>query len=557
MADGAARFSADSLTTAGSRITLSGSQVYTLEMMNVSRALGPAQLSRAYFWFTRGGVLYVVDYTHEGQGADPRVWNPSLAGATRISVTLASGTRSASEVAIATTAALVAASVPAIRNNTAVRIPGASGLTVAPSITTDESQRGMLGCQRSDFGGAPSTPPSFAAVNATVGVHVTTQATAGRILGVYFISSSGARTGNMRLGVADGPAYSLSPGAMSGGVDGVATRNGNLYVVWFPEPTACAATANKWLFYKTNAAAGINVAVRPHGSTPTGNGDLTVGEQIVVDATVTDPAVSIFTAGAYTPVASANVATYAAIGYIYELPTGGLYAGSGGFDTFVGYHGAWNTGTPSTTGPTTLDGLGDTPRQPLPWSGCRITAGRQACAAISATEDFGYIFYDLSATDPAIYPLNAPAPMLGYIGPINAPTGAGYKQFTCDIDATGVTQVGMFSNAGNRDGSIPATTVTIAFTAPGPAVAWLDGWVDNGRQWDDMVPERGGYGVNAQLLTLPGGMPFGNPSFLPNDASTRPPLFLTAPPAGGTPDATAQNHPRVAWTVSLRGMVAA
>lgn len=557
MADGSARFSANSLAITGAPITLCGSQVYTTEMMNVSRALGPAQLSRAYFWFTRDGILYVVDYTHQGQGADPRSWNPSLVGATRIQVSLASGTRSATEVAMATAAALTAALIPVVRDGARLRIFGATGLTVAPSMTVDESRRGMWGAQRVDFGGPPSTAPSFPAVNGTVGVHVTSQATAGRILGVYYISSSGARTGNMRLGVANGPAYSTTPGAMSGGVDGVATRNGNLYVVWFSEPVDCAASVSKWLFYKTNTASSTNVAVRPHGSTPVGNGDLTVGQQIVIDATVTDPAISIFSGGTYTPTTSSNAAVYAAIGYIYELPTGGLYVGSGGFETRVGFHGAFNAGTPSTTGPTVLDGLADTPRQPLPWSGCRIRGARQACAAISATEDFGYIFYDFSATNPAVYPLNAAAPLLGFVGAINAPIGAGYKEFACDFDATGVTQIGMLSNGGNRDGSIPATTITISFTAPGAAGAWLDGWVDDGRTWDDMVPERGGYGNNAQYLTLPGAMPFGNPGFIPANNTNRPPLFLTAPPAGGTPDGTASNHPRIAWTMFLQGMIAA
>lgn len=541
-------------TSTAITITVPDSYDYAVAPMNLSRALVTNRLARAYGYFRQGATNYAFDITVSGIGANCTTWSTACSGRTRIAITLTAGTRTGTQNATEIETALGVAGITGVsRVGAVITIAGASGLGFGLPMSTDESQRGMWGRQRTDFGGAPSTARNFgSAVNATFNVHLAAPSTAGRIIGVYVLATSGARSGNLRLGIANGPAYALAPTAFSAGVEGTATRGGDIYLLALPEPMASASAANKWISGRTNTAAAILVETRIHaavveGSSDPGRGDLTAAEQNVIDTTITNPATAIYTAGAYTPTASLNFAVYMAVGFVYELPTGGEYYGDGSLDTYIGDHNSDSAnGTPSTIGPTTLDGLADTPRFPVPWP-CNIVYLRQAAAAVGADEDFGFGFYDCTATLGTAYPMS-PAPTLltnGGVGRISAITGAGYKTHTLATPiaiSSAVTRVGMFSTGGKINGSIPADTITIRYTAPGTAVAWLAGWVDDGRTWDDFVVERGGLGVNAQYLTTPGDMPFGDPD----------PVYPATFDTNAT-DSTSSNHPRVAIRVTSTG----
>ena len=537
-------------------ITFAESQVYTLDVWHLGRALSGQWMSRAWLVFRQAGRKIAIDFNAEGQGANCVTWNASCAGAVRGTATLASGNRTAIEVAQAAVTAMQALGVTGVvRVGARVTIAGATDLVIGPSMTIDEDQRGMYGRERVDYGGGTSTPPSYgAAVNGTVSTHIQSGGTSGRITGIYILSTQGTRVGPMRMGIAIGPAYSPSPGAFSSGLEGTAANNGALYYLALPEPMTMDSARDYWITFRTNLAANILVETRIFAAVPTGRGELGANESNVIDTTASaDPTALIYSGvgQTYAPVANFNGAAYTAVGYTFELPNAsGDYVGDGAGDTLNGFHGDFDTGTPSTFGPTVIDGITDTPRLRIPWSPCRIRRIEQGCAAISSTEDFGFALYDCSASNPAVYPFNVAPTLIATIGPINASPGPGYKGYDCDIELVGVTVLGMCSLGGNRDGTIPATTITIVFTAPGAQVAWLNGWVDARNAWDDMVVERGGLGVNAQYVTQPGGMPFGNPS------ATFPATFQLAPPAGGTADSTGSNHPRIRQRITHAGMVA-
>jgi hypothetical protein len=533
------------------------SGLHEITVFNLARGLVAARMSRAYFGFTQGATNYAFDFTHAGQGADCTV-NTNVATYTRANIALSAGAKTAIEVATAAEVALGIAGVAGVsRVDNIVYVVGATGLVTGAAMSTDENVRGMYGRQRTDFGSAPATQPFFSAVNGTVSAHITSKNAAGRVLGVYILNSNGTRSGSMRMGFATGPAYSTTPAAFSDGQEGLVTRNGNVALLVFPEPISIAAAQDRWIIWKTNAAAAWGVETRLFAGTPVGNGDLTVNERVIIDATVTNPAVAIFTAGAYTVTSSATGQAYAAVGYIFEEPDGeGNYYGDGSLRTFIGRHGVYNQGTPSTDiGPTVLDGLADTPRMvlPGPWANSRLVAFEQGANAVSATEDFGVSAYDCSDSDPAVYPYDVVPTRIARIGRLNASTGAGYKRVEMDIQLSNVSVLGMFSTAGNIDGSIPATTITIVYcprAGAGGTNAWLNCWVDARASWDDRIPERGGLGVNGQYVQTAGALPFGDPD---QDGPTGPP----DPMVTDVTDFTGENQPIVRTEHYISGIALA
>lgn len=532
-------------------ITFPASEDYTISLANIGRALVGPSMARVPVGLTQNGTNYAVDIAHTWNGvnvgANCTTWNSNFSGYTRGQALLTAGAKTGAEVAAAVQTAFEALGVTGItRDGATLSIARATNGITGLAMTTDESLRGMWGRQKVNCGDAPT----FSAVNATVSIHITTPSTTGRVLGLYMSGTSGTRSGSMRMGYATGPAYSTTPAAFSAGQEGLVTRSGDVAILLFPEPIAMPASSDRWITWRTNTAAAWNVETRPHGSSPVARGDLTLNERVLINATITNPATAIYTAGAYTHTNSATGTAYAAVGLIYELPTGGIYYGQANIDTWLGYHGAYNAGTPSTDiGPTTLDGLTDTPRIPVPWDGCELVELRQGCNAISATEDFGFGIYDCSGIDPGSYPMDPAPALVRSIGRANASTGAGYKNVTVSpaIDLTGISVVGLGSCAGNIDGSIPATTVTIVYTPPGTGTAWNagdDG--SDGRAWDDFLSERGGYGADTQYISTAAGNPNGAP------AGTWPDPLDEA-----GDEATFNNHPRVAIRVQRAGLVIA
>jgi hypothetical protein len=540
-------------------VTLTRSQVYEISIANACRGMIGGKLSRATWGFEQRGRRFAVYYRHQGSTANSTQWNATFAGYEPVLVQLADGDRTDVEVAEATRVALLAAGAAGItRVGGSLAIAYGTNKIIGPAMTENEAERGMYGAQRSDFGTGTATLPVFFALDGELTTHVQHENAEGRIIALYVIATAGARTGNLRMAISNGPAFALNPGPLTDVIEGLAVRGTDTYIFILPEPMSAAALANKYITLMTNAAAGIQVSTRPFAANPVGAGNLTVGEANIYDTTSphnpdTDRVGNA--SGVYTPIVASNANVYTAVGYIFERPdASGDYYGRGNIRTKVGYHGVAGTGG-ATFGPTVLDGLSDTPRLSIPasWRTATVVEGAQGAANVGPLEDFGYAFYDCSASNPAVYPFNVAPTRLQVIGPIGAQAGAGFKTFVCNVPLAGISVLGMNSVAGNLDGSIPATVITIVFTpqagagATAGTNAWLLGWIDDRETWDDMVPERGGLGVNAQYVTVPGGMPAGNPYGFGSIilGAVWPALFLTAPPAGGAPDLTGTNHPQI------------
>jgi hypothetical protein len=484
--------------------------VFPADLFHLRRGLVGSTASRQAGAFTWNGTNYAFDTTHQGSGADctsATTGNASMQGRTRINVSLSSGAKTGAEWATAIAAALVAAGVTtATSDGATVRIPGGSDLFFGGAY--DESRRGLQGRRRHRF--ATGTP-QYTAVNATVGVHTPAPASAGRIIGVYILDTSGTRSGSIRLGIANGPTYSIADKAMTDGVEGLGTRTGDLVLLPLATPMAFAAGQDKWVLYRTNAAAAWNVGIRAHGSNPVGNGDLVVGESIIIQTTLSNPATAIFTAGNYTLVASTSATTYAAVGYVFEQPDDdGDYYGDASLASWVGWRLPFNEGTPTPIAAATLATINDTPRFPVPWTGTRLTFSRSAKGNNAADEDFGIGLYDMSAVTISAFPLDQPAPLIESIRPMGASAGAGYAvyEWPDPVDLTGITRIGRFLCAGNVDGVTPPDTISVL----ADAITSTTGWVDQ-REWDDST-DVGGYGTNMQYVGASGttDMPVGDPS---------------------------------------------
>ncbi len=480
--------------------------VFPLDLLHLRRGLVGSTASRQWFMFTWGGTDYACDTTHQGSGADCTAWNTSATGRTRINVSLSAGAKTGAEWATAIAAALVTAGVTtAVADGDIVRIPGGSDLAWPGNY--DESLRGLQGRRRHRFA---TGSPAYTAVNATVAVHVPFPATAGRVICTYILDSTDTRVGNMRLGLANGPTYSVANKAMTDGVDAVATAGSNdLYAIVHANPIAGTAAQDKWVVYKTNTAADWQVGIRNHGSSPVGNGDLVVGERIIIDTTSTNPAVAF--GASYTVTASTSATVYAAVGYVYEQPNAsGDYYGDASISTWVGFRLAYDVGTPTTLPAATLATINDTPRFPVPWTGVRLTHSRSAAGDNASDEDFGIGLYDMSDVTLSSYPLDQPAPLIESIRPMGASVGAGYKtyEWPTPVDLTGVTRIGRFLCAGNVDGVTPPDTISVLADAITSTTAWVDQ-----RDWDDST-DVGGYGTNMQYVGASGttDMPFGDPS---------------------------------------------
>lgn len=490
----------------GVAFTVPAVDVFPLDLFHLRRGLVGSTASRQWFMFRWGGTNYACDTTHQGSGADCTAWNTSASGRTRINVSLSSGAKTGAEWATAIAAALVSAGVTtAVSDGATVSIPGASALSWPGNY--DETLRGMQGRRRHRF---PTGSPAYTAVNATVATHVPFPSAAGRVLCTYILDSTDTRVGDMRLGLANGPAYSLANKAMTDGVDAIATAGSNdLYAIVHATPVAGTAAQDKWVVYKTNTAADWQVGIRNHGSTPVGNGDLVVGERIIIDTTSVNPAVAF--GASYTVTNSTNATVYAAVGYVYEQPNAsGDYYGDASISTWVGFRLAYDVGTPTTIAAATLATINDTPRFPVPWTNVTLQYSRSAAGDNAADEDFGIGLYDMSDVTISSFPLDQPAPLLATIRPMGASAGAGYKtyEWSPTIDLTGVTRIGRFLCAGNDDGVTPPDTISVL----ADAITSTTGWLEQ-REWCDST-DVGGYGTNMQYVGASGttDMPVGDPS---------------------------------------------
>lgn len=528
-------------------ITFPSVVVFPLDDFHIRRGLVGSNASRAYFAFTQGATTYGTDTTHEGAGADCTAWNTSLSGATRIAVSLSSGAHTGAEWAAAVESALSGAGVTGVsRVGATVTIDGGSDLALAPAMTYDTSARGLWGMQRRSYG--PGFDLSEGAMGGTGSVHATAPATAGRVLAVV-MRATGANA--VRLGIADGPAYSTTPAAFSNGVEGSSSigTDSELRVLRLAEPQAYASATDKWISFRGVAGGNPSLRYRAHASDPEGRGDLPSGEQLLFSTAESDPTVAIYSGGAYTHGSEAGpYSIYSFVGFVYETPTAGEYAGRGDIVTAVGKHGA-SAAAPTATIAADMDAETFAMRHPIPWD-CRVTDIDVDVAASAVDEDLGLSLY---AFGDVVAPSVLGATLL-YASTGFGVAGTGTQRHTpaTPIDVPAGTILGVEFNAGNLDGTTPTDTISVNYHPDGGGQqAWLTAWVDDGRAWNDMDPNGGGgYGVETEYRTrssVGGGMPEGDPS------PTWPDPFVV----DASDDNSVRNHLQHLVHLARAGMVAA
>lgn len=492
--------------------TVPNAQLYPLTLPYLRRGQVYSNAARSYLRFRQGATTYGVDTTHNSIGANCVTWNASLSGATRVNVTLAAGAQTGAAWATAMASALTSAGVTGVtRDGAIIRIAGARDLVFGSGWAS--STRRIWGRRRTRFGtGGGITAPSYNAVNGTVSAHLTRPGTAGRILLTGMLDTSGARTGSFRMALHDGPVYSLASKSLTGGVEGLATLTNDVYTLTHNEPIAYGATADKWVSWKTNAAAAVNVEARAFTASPAGGGDHTTAERILIDATSTNPAVAF--GASFTNPAGANGQVFGAHFVVVEFPdSNGDYYGDasiGDVDEgeIIGFRGAYNMGTPSTLAAAVLATVTDTPRLPTLYEGAQLLYLESATGGNAADEDFGGGVFDMSDVTISSYPIDQPAPRLSdaTVQRFNASTVAGYKRLTFDppIDLTGVTRVGCYLCAGNIDRVTAPDTISVLFHAQANGT-WATGWVDQ-TTWCDSSDVLG-YGANMQYVANGDEMP--------------------------------------------------
>lgn len=495
-------------------LTFPSAVLFPIDDFHTRRGLLGSNASRSYFSFAQDGTTFGVDTSHEGSGADCTLWNASLSGATRVNVALSAGARTGTEWATAVETALGLAGVTGVsRVGDTLTIEDVSGLSIGPAMTYDTSIRGVWGMQRRSYG--PGFDLSLGDMGGTGSVHVTAPATAGRIIGVFMRAGGSA---NVRLGIANGPAYSTTPAAFSAGVEGASTRGSvdtDLCLLTLSEPMAYTAAQDKWVSFRGVAGGNPQLRYRAHGSSPEGRGDIVSGEQLLFSTTTSNPATAIYTAGAYTHGDEAGpYGIYAFVGFVYEQPTAGEYPGRGDIVTQVGSHATATAGTPTATIAADMDGEVFVMRYAIPWAG-QITSCTVSVAGRAADEDMGHAVYEFFDTDA---PASSTPELLRDAGAFGM-TGTGYQThvYATPIDVTAGQIVGFTFNAGNVDGSTPTDTVSVNYD-PNTAGqdAWLTSWVDDGRTWNDLCQDGGGGFGNVteyrSQLALGSTMPMGDPN---------------------------------------------
>lgn len=486
------------------------------DIFHLRRAFVGGSLSRAWTCVDRDSDTYCVSIDHEGSRADPTVWESELAGASHAYATLGSGDQTATQVGDAICTAFSGLGIAECSNTSGtVTIEDVSNLQIGAASVYDTSLRGIRGAQRDVFGNA-SDPSLTGAMGGTGSVHLTAPICNGRALGMYMRATGSA---NVRLGLADGPAYSTTPAAFSNGVEGVSTNNSGLRVLLFADPDAITSGEHKWASFRGVSGGDPALVYRNHAASPPGNGDIPVDEQLLFSTTTSNPATAIYTAGVYAHGAEAGPYTiYSHIGIIYECPSGGNYPGDGSLLTEIGSHKAAPDDDPTGAGVAVtiaedMDAETFVMRHVIPWD-CDLTAIRVGVAGRSASEDLGlalYSFLDTAAPSVTSNPLLRGVGLFGV-----SSTDWQTHTLSSPLAVTEGTTLGVTFNAGSLDGTTPTTAISVFYDAnPGGDDYWATAWEDDGRRWNDMIPAGGGgLGVLTEYRTLaPGGdMPMGDPT---------------------------------------------
>lgn len=549
-------------------IRLSESRVYTAIRINARNAFVGGWLSREAFGLTSAaGNLYAIGMRHQDSGADP-TQNASLSAAVDWQYAeIPDGDQGAAAVATAFVAGVdalagspftcvigtpfTASETSAIEGTTAgveyvdVEIFGATSGWIGPTMPArHETIRGARGCARTDFG--TGNTGVAAAVGATASFHLTGRTGAHRAIGVVAWQCSGS--GDMRMALGTGPAYSATPTAFSllhEGVSGEESADGTMLAPFTDAPLVSSA-ASLWMSWR--AAGTRSIRSRAHASSPVGNGELTLNERIISSSVSTDPTVAIYSGGSYTfgsPIGGSPFAFYPGLAYLYEAPDGnGDYYSTSNVEGVIGFHGDVQTG--GTNGaPAVLVQIGEHFRLGVPWL-ATYDATRDFLLANSDGVDDGYgTVYDWTAASSTGIDPTGSIPLLEEHGALGVTTGAGWKTHVgdgvdLDPDVTTMWSPGWWWG---RAGGGALTTLTSHYDVPGASSAYLTGWSDGNTGWSDMVDSGelwglGLRGVRCQYLTsTTGDMPVGT-------LTTPAPALFDPDATDATDTAATRNHYR-------------
>jgi hypothetical protein len=480
-----------------STVTLSvpSSDVYAADLFNARRGLVGGTLARQWFSWTSSGGTRVVDFAHNGSSADPLVFVPALAGATRTNVDLGGVARTAEEVAQAVVDALVLDGVTASRMGTNITIEDASALVIPAAVDmTDTSLRGMWGLQRDNWGTGTEgqTLNINGGTNGTGSVHVGPLGNAGRVIGVYLWTNTGAGM-DVRLAASIGPAYSVAPGVMTILGQGELSAQEGFGLVSF-EAQAVGAVDELWVQYRGDNGGGTRL--RLHTSTPEGNGQQGVGQALVFDTTAPQSAGAAFGA-TYTPTADTTFNIYISMGLIFEIPDGsGNYPANGALTLRVGdQNDDPDHGTQFDANAAQL--TGENTHQRLQWinmTEISLISVTRTIVNVAADEDGRVSLYQWDDTD---FPSTTPAGLIADLGLVGFnPTGGGNTAYTLTLGvpvAMGTEVLGPnaiissgFNYVTTTGDPIATWTLPVFLTTAGDSY-WASAWVDDRETWHDNI----------------------------------------------------------------------
>jgi len=494
---------------------LPGSDLQPNDLFHGRRAMLGGSMARAWVAFDQAGTTYALTWQHAGSGADPTNWVTALSGATVITADLGAVARTPADVAAITQTALTTAGITGVNTGAAdsegripVSISGAENLQIPPTVdTTDTELRGMWGGQRDDWGGGLSGQALNSDGNTNViGIHHVGNpgavlGRAGRIIGAYVWGRDGFQP---RLGVFSGPAYSLTPTAltlldsaeMPAGLTG-----GEFGSVLFAEPVAFLSTDNLWVAYKESQTPDTTRGprFRLHGQSPVGNGDLPAGQFLLVDQT-TSPDETTEYPSSYTATVDSSFALYVMIGLIFELEdASGNYPADGRVYTRIGDQNDDDThGTQFDVTAATLEGETTHHRFDMPqWYSAPVTEARRAVNAVQTAgadrEDSRIAFYqwdDITIPSTGTHDLISDAGFVGFDteNAYNSTTfGTPVDLGTDALGANAIVSIGF--NYVTEDGSTLDTYNLPVFLdgATGDG-SWLNCWEDDRENWHDDIP---------------------------------------------------------------------
>jgi hypothetical protein len=474
------------------------------------RGLVGGTLARCWVAFTVGEQQYVLDLAHGGSAAHPVLWVPALAAAMRIQCNLGMASVTAEEVADAIIAALAGEDITATAEVSddgrwAVTIADASDLVLPdPVDMTDTSLRGMWGMQRDDWGTGAEGQDLNAdgGTGGTGSIHLGQIGTAGRIIGLYMWTATGAPM-VVRLAASSGPAYSASPGVMTILGEGSETLQGfGTVVLDVVEASGFGATDEIWAHYRSDSGGGAGIRYRGFGQTPEGRGQQGANQVLVWD-TDADASASTAFGGSYTPIVAATFNIYTAIGVIYEIPDGaGNYYADGSLTMRIGDQNPDpEHGTQFLAGPVFLNG--ETTHHRFRWiedTNLEITEVWRTVSAIGADEDSRVAFYGPWAD--LDFPSTTPAPLLSDVGRMSI-TAAGANQYVLPTPIPAGSETlgtGVVISLGFnyiRNGGDPTTYTLPVYLSVAGDNAWLDCWEDDRGTWHDDIPGASGRGYSA------------------------------------------------------------